>query len=98
MGIAAWIRRFFEVEMGSGVLGTAALSAFWVGTAISRILLPRLGVRPQKQLAYGSALAAIAMLTGILLKNPFIMVACMAVTGFAGAIRYHMSHISAAKG
>ncbi|UWP59328.1 MFS transporter [Ruminococcus gauvreauii] len=95
MGIAAWIRRFFEVEMGSGVLGTAALSAFWVGTAISRILLPRLGVRPQKQLAYGSALAAIAMLTGILLKNPFIMVACMAVTGFAGGNTIpHVTYLS----
>ncbi|MCH1983237.1 MFS transporter [Ruminococcus sp. OA3] len=84
IGVAAWIRRFFEVEMGSEVLGTAALSAFWAGIAVSRILLPRLGIKPQNQLAYGSALAAGAMLLGILLGNPVIMVICMAVTGFAG--------------
>ena len=84
IGVAAWIRRFFEVEMGSEILGTAALSAFWVGIALSRILLPRLGIKPQNQLAYGSSLAAAAMLTGVLFGNPVLMVICMAVTGFAG--------------
>lgn len=84
IGVSAWIRRFFELEMGSAILGTAALSAFWLGIAVSRILLPRLGLKPQYQLAYGNALAAMAMLFGIVLKNPIVMVICMAITGFAG--------------
>jgi len=41
IGVVLWIRRYFEVEMGSGQMGALALSAFWLGTAVSRALLPR---------------------------------------------------------
>ena len=94
-GINVWIVRFSQVELEAGSLSAVILSVFWVGNTLARLIVPRLKVKTEKMFSLGCLVSAFAFGTGILLKNPVVMIVCIAVCGITSGASipqiYHMA-------
>ncbi len=89
-GILVWVSQYFKEVFGSGQLAAGlGLTAYWLGAGIVRLLfgivppLRRLKTRPAN--IYGSLLAGVFLIVGMLAKNYAVMLACVFVSGALNA-------------
>ncbi|MDL2214550.1 MFS transporter [Clostridia bacterium OttesenSCG-928-O13] len=80
-GFTAWVVRYMAVRFGSESLGSLGLLLFWICTAASRFLTPRLYMQPLKMVTIGTGLAGILVLLGIFSGNVYLMVVASALNG-----------------
>jgi len=78
-GLFAWLVRYMSVEHESEALGMVSITLMWVFTAIARFVAPRLPMDNMKIHAYGSVIAGLTLLLGILCKQPILMCVMVAV-------------------
>ncbi|HOQ16921.1 MAG TPA: MFS transporter [Defluviitaleaceae bacterium] len=87
IGITVWMTRYISEYLGTPQWGPAALSLFWVGIAISRLVASRLSLEPAKWIFFGHLISGIVIAIGVLSENGFIMFICCGLSGLAeGAI------------
>ena len=83
---AAWIPVYVELELGQPPsLVATSLTMFWVGTAISRLIIGPLmnkGGKPFVLSTFGLLSAALALIAATLSTNIFFVFACVAICGF----------------
>ena len=89
-GILVWVSQYFKEVFGSGQLAAAlALTAYWLGAGIVRLLfgmipsLRRLETRTVN--IYGSILAGVFLVLGILVRNYAVMLVCVFLSGAVSA-------------
>ena len=81
-----WIHRYVSVQLGSESFGAISLSLFWLGSAISRLLMPKMHIKLEYHLIYGNILAAIIVVVGIISNLALVMTMCTFLAGItAGA-------------
>lgn len=78
-----WISRIIGVGYGNEALGAAALSLFWVGTVISRLLVPMTGINAVRYMRWGMLLTAAVLGIGTAIGGA---VACCIAAAAAGLI------------
>lgn len=78
-----WINRFAVVYMNDASLGALALSIFWIGTALARLLVPRLKISPQMILFWGNLVALLFALVGIWSMSAPMLLVCSLLTALA---------------
>ena len=76
IGYYLWVGRFVQIQLGNPLLGQTALAMFWVGTAVSRIVVPQLKLPPMAAIFWGNLLAAAAIVAGVLSMSPMAVVVC----------------------
>ncbi len=83
---AAWIPVYVELELGQPPsLVATSLTMFWVGTAISRLIIGPLmnnGGKPFILSTFGMVCAALALFAATLSTNMVFVFACVALCGF----------------
>lgn len=85
--LCLWVSRIVEVAYGNLALGTAALSLFWVGTVLSRIIVPLIKLPAIRYLRWGMLLSAVALGLGIAAGSAVSICAASAAVGlFNGAV------------
>jgi MFS family permease len=77
-GIAVWTIRYVSSAFEASNISTYCLSAFWLATAVSRLVCPWLPFSAVKILSYGALMASIFWTVAILINNPIaIFVSCI---------------------
>jgi MFS family permease len=84
-GVVVWVVQYFKDVFGSGQIAAGlALTAYWLGTGIVRLLF---GITPLRKLAarplaiYGSLIAGLFLIIGLLTQNYYITLVCVFVSG-----------------
>jgi MFS family permease len=83
IGYFLWIGHYVETTLGDAAMGAVALSLFWIGTALSRILVPSLNISPVKAIVWSNVIAALSALTGIWSMSIPVIIVCSLIAGFA---------------
>ncbi len=84
VSIYLWISRIIGVGYGNVPLGAAALSLFWVGTVLSRLLTPLTGLKTLPYLRFGMVLTSAVLLLGVLIGGAGVVCAAAALVGLIG--------------
>jgi len=82
--IYLWIERVIGEGLGSATLGAAALSLFWVGTVVSRLVLPRLQIETGRYMGYGMLLVTFVLLLGAITRSAAVLCAVSGLVGLLG--------------
>lgn len=82
IGYYLWISRYVEKQLFEPGWGQIALALFWIGTALSRIVVPQIKLPPMRVVLYGNIAAAIVAAGGILSMSPLAVAVCSFVTAF----------------
>ena len=65
--LSTWIKRYVEIQLGLPVWGAYALSALWLGTTASRLLIsPNIKASPLLQICVGNLISVAALIAGLL--------------------------------
>ena len=80
-GVLVWTVRYVSGTLKSEALAPLCLSLFWIASTVSRVMTPRLPVRPSAVLAAGSALTAAVWTAGIVSENAVMMLICCIIGG-----------------
>ena len=85
--VIVWGKRYVETHLGAAEWGAYALSAFWIGTTISRLVIsPIIKVSSPKKLLFGNLIAAIALLTGLFGASTGVMIAALFIVGLGSGL------------
>jgi len=89
-GILVWVSQYFKEVFGSGQLAAGlALTAYWLGAGIVRLLFGM--VPPLRELEtrsvniYGSILAGVVLVIGMLTRSYAVMLICVFLSGALNA-------------
>jgi len=82
IGITVWMTRYISEYLSSPAYGPLALSLFWLGIAVSRLLVSRFDFDPVKVVIVGHILSGLAVAVGVFSGSGIIMMACCGVAGF----------------
>jgi MFS family permease len=80
-GFAGWLIRYMDVRFHAEILGSAALSLFWIASTLSRFLAPLIKARPLAVFSVGTLLSAGALIGGVLLGGAAAMCVAAALIG-----------------
>ncbi|MDR3050621.1 MAG: MFS transporter [Oscillospiraceae bacterium] len=88
VSIYLWITRIIgETYPAHAALGAVALSLFWVGTVLSRLIVPALRIPAGHYLRAGMALTALTLLVGLSIGGAVALCVATALAGlFGGAV------------
>ena len=78
-----WIYRYVSIFLDSESLGALALSLFWTGMAISRLLISRINIKPKNYIKYGNIFAALIIVIGIISNTAIVMTICTFLAGIS---------------
>ena len=82
-GISYFAESLFSVRLSAGDLAAAAISAYWIGMTVSRMLFSAVLRNPKKTLI-GCFLASAAFLLALAVsKNPTVSLVCCFAAGFS---------------
>ena len=82
--IMVWIIRYVEVLLESPALSSLALSLYWAGVTLTRLLIYKiLSAPPMKIVVFGNIVAAVAIASGVLSGSAIAVAVSMFVMGFA---------------
>ena len=82
-GISYFVETLFSRTLNAADLGAAALSAYWIGMTVSRLVFSAVPARPQ-WVVLGAFLCSAAALGGLALSaSPYLSVGLCAAAGFA---------------
>lgn len=94
-GMTVWTERFIDVELHNAQLGAIALSVFWLGMTICRLLAPMVRISPLRYIQLSGLISALVLAAGILSGNAYIMCAAAVLTALlAGAVIPMILHVS----
>jgi len=79
-GFIVWVTLYTD-RILSPALSAWPLVAFWVFGSTSRFFAPRTGISSRKLFLYGTPLGGLALLIGVLSRNPILLIICCAMTG-----------------
>lgn len=82
-GLLGWMVRYMKVSFNNEALGAVTVSVFWLFATISRFAAPRIKVPPLRLIMGGLGLSILFHSAGVLLGNPWLMVAFTAANGLA---------------
>ena len=95
IGITVWTTRYISEYLYAPAFGPAALSLFWVGVTLSRLIITGFKFKPEKVVLCGHILSGLAIGIGVLVKNGLFMMICCGLSGFfEGAILPEALYIS----
>ena len=64
--LAVWIKRYVETHLNAPVWGAYALSAMWLGTAVSRLVIsPSIKASSPKKIFFGNGITAVVLIAGL---------------------------------
>lgn len=89
--ILLWISRIIGTGYGNVALGAAALSLFWVGTVLSRLLVPLTGISTVRYMRYGMLLTTVIMVIGLVVGGAVTLCVVTALAGLIGGATIPMS-------
>ncbi len=89
-GILVWVSQYFKEVFGSGQLAAGlGLTAYWLGAGVVRLLfgmVPSLRKLETRTInIYGSILAGVCLVLGILVRNYAVMLVCVFLSGALNA-------------
>ena len=97
-GLFTWLVRYMSVQHGMEELGMVGITVMWIFTTISRFIAPRLKLDSMALHAFGSLAAGIFLLVGVVLNNPWVMLAMVGLasltTGFSVMVLINKSAVS----
>lgn len=82
--IYLWVNRIIGVGYGNPSLGAAALSLFWLGAVLSRLLVPALRLPTIAYLRYGMLASAALLMLGAVVGGPVAVCAATTLAGLLG--------------
>lgn len=85
-GLLIWLVRFMTLRYNAEILGSTALSVYWVCATLSRFVAPRIRIRPLKLFFIGALLSSVFQTVGVLSGSPVVM--CVMV-GMIGLVTGH---------
>ena len=80
-GLVSWVVRYTSVVFNDPQIGSYCLSAYWICTTISRLVVPRLPFKTGTLLVFGSLGACVFHLIGVLSGNAVGLVIGSALIG-----------------
>ena len=80
-GITTWIVRYAEKELHAASAGALMMSMFWVGTAVARLTITRLKIRPVITMGIGCLMAGVLVIFGVTCHSARVMVPLMLISG-----------------
>ena len=83
IGLTVWIVRYIQEYLRETRWGIYALTFYWVGALLARIILPNLIARHKTLLVFGNACSATLFIAGVLIGNGKIMCIMILLVGFA---------------
>jgi len=94
-GLTVWTERFIDVELHNAQLGAIALSVFWLGMTLCRLLAPLVKISPLRYIQFSGLISAVVLAAGILSGNAYVMCAAAVLTALlAGAVIPMILHVS----
>jgi len=85
--VAVWIKRYVETHLNEPAWGAYALSAMWLGTAISRLLIsPGLKISASLKICLGNLISAIALTAGLSGSSVYGITAASLVVGLSSGL------------
>lgn len=95
--ISVWIVRVIGEGFGNAELGAVALTLFWIGTVLSRLIVPLLGISTVRYIRWSLLLAAALLLFSGVIAIPIVLCVASAIAGLLGGATLPMllSEISA---
>ena len=86
LGITSWIVHYMSERFNNADLGSVCLSVYWITATISRIVAPKMPLPPKKLLVYGTGIAGIAHLLGVISGSAIAMLIATGVIGLASGL------------
>ena len=85
--MSVWVKRCVETQFSAGVWGAYALSAMWLGTAISRLVIsPNIRASSLRKICVGNAVSALALAAGLLSNSAGGIAAASLVVGMSSGL------------
>jgi len=85
--LVVWIKRYVEIHLNITVWGAYALSAMWLGIAISRLLIaPNKRMSSALKICFGNLISAIALAAGLLSGSAQVIVAATLMVGLSSGL------------
>lgn len=82
--IYLWVSRIIGTGFSDVALGAAALSLFWVGTVISRLVVPLTGITPVRYMRVGMLVTGAVQTVAFVAGSAALICVAAALSGFAG--------------
>ena len=98
LGITGWVSYYIENRFGNADMGSACLSVYWITATVSRLIAPKIPLPPKKLLIYGTAVAGVAHLLGVISGSAVAMLIATGVIGIASGLFIPMLVAEAARG
>lgn len=86
LGITSWVVHYMSERFNNADLGSVCLSVYWITATISRLAAPKIPLPPKKLLAYGTAIAGVAHLLGVVCGSAAAMLIATGVIGLASGL------------
>jgi len=79
--LAVWIKRYVEIHLNAAAWGAYALSAMWMGIAVSRLFIsPNIKASSHLKICFGNLISAVVLIAGLISGSaPGITAASLAV-------------------
>ena len=82
--LAVWLKRYVEIHLNIPAWGAWALSAMWLGTAISRLIVsPGIKATSTKKIFFGNIISAAALAAGLLSSSAWGIAIASLVIGLS---------------
>ena len=82
--MAVWIKRYVETHLNVPVWGAYALSAMWMGTAVSRLFIsPNVKAPSVQKIFFGNAIAVIVLTSVLFSGSASVLAAAALVVGLS---------------
>ena len=98
LGITSWVVHYMTERFDMGDMGSACLSVYWVSATLSRLIAPKIPLHPKKLLIYGTAIAGLAHVLGVVFASPIAMLIATGVIGITSGLFIPMLVAEAARG
>ena len=64
--MSVWLKRYVETHLGEPVWGAYALSAFWLGNTVSRMIIsPIIKIPSLRKIFFGNFISAVVLIAGL---------------------------------
>lgn len=80
-GIAVWIVRYFFVRYDMYNLGTICLSVFWLATTLSRLISPKVPIKPVMLMSAGAFAAFLVWTVAVAVDIPAVLIVACGIMG-----------------
>lgn len=98
LGITSWVVHYMSERFSNADMGSVCLSVYWITATLSRLAAPKIPLPPKKLLVYGTAIAGVAHLLGVISGSAVAMLIATGVIGLASGLFIPMLVAESARG